>query len=264
MNQKNLSQKQIIHLFMQPTEGNPISFKLDLRQSSKLVAILCFLFFILFLGTLFFFRELETNRKLHAEVLETKLKLKLTQLSDPQNIIPTRQLGYSVSVESDESLKKQPTQEATSPESAQKESWMTLTPTIVSARLGSLSSECQVDNCSVKLELLPSGNGISQGELLMILETEVPRIGSRGVSTQQRKQFIFYPGYSTKDEFNSSELTQYERRPFKFSKTLNASVNFKVSKLLRPLALNIYLFDSRRTLIHHERKVIDLEENYAN
>jgi hypothetical protein len=92
----------------------------------------------------------------------------------------------------------------------------------------------------------------------------VPRIGSRGVSTQQRKQFIFYPGYSTKDEFNSSELTQYERRPFKFSKTLNASVNFKVSKLLRPLALNIYLFDSRRTLIHHERKVIDLEENYAN
>ena len=147
---------------------------------------------------------------------------------------------------------------------AEKQSWIQLAEPTVSARLGSLSSECQADNCSLKLELLPSGNGISQGELLIILETEVPRIGTGGYHSNQRKQFIFYPGYYSKDEFSISDVANFEKRPFKFSKTLSASVNFKVTRLLRPLALNIYLFDSRKTLIHHERKVIDLDESYAN
>ena len=264
MNKVNSTSKSVIQLFIQPVDGNPVSYKLDLKQVSKVVMLLGFAFLILFWGTLFFFRELEKNRELQEAFLETELKLQLKTLSEPSMLPPNRQLGYSVQLEPDSNLNLYNPSESSKNPSDQKESWMALTSTPISARLGSLSSECQIDNCSVKLELLPAGNGISQGELLLVLETEVPRIGSRSVTTQQRKQFIFYPGYISKDEFTNSELSQFERRPFKFAKTLSASVNFKITKLLRPLALNIYLFDYRKNLIHHERKVIELEESNAN
>lgn len=260
----NSTPKNTIQFFVQPPEGNPVSFKLDLKQASKLLVALGFAFLTLFWGTLFFFRELEKNRNLQAELLENQIKLQLNTFAPPPTSSPNRQLGYTVHLESDNASRSVSETNNTKDIQDQKESWMNLTSTPVSARLGSLSSECQFDNCSVKLELLPAGNGISQGELLIVLETEVPRIGSRAINAQQRKQFIFYPGYSSKEEFNNSEIANFEKRPFKFSKTLNASVNFKVTKLLRPLALNIYLFDTQKNLIHHERKVIELEENYAN
>lgn len=268
MEKEKPSFQNILHLFIQPTEGEPISFKLDLAEISKLIICISFVFLFLFWGTLFFFRELEINRNLQNEVLETKLQLQLKVLSEPQNTSPNRQLGYAITLTEDEGLAKDTTGTErvnnTAINTPEQGSWIPLPGAIVSARLGSLSSECQADNCAVKIELLPAGNGVSQGELLLILETEVPRIGTRGVTTLQRKQFIFYPGYASRNEFNSTDLSGFEKRPFKFSRTLNASVNFKVTKLLRPLALNVYLFDTRKTLIHHERKVIDLDESYAN
>lgn len=264
MTNKRTSHRNFVHLFIQPSEGSPLSLRLDLRKTSWLIGTLGFFVLTLFWGTLFFFRELETNRKLQAEILEAELKLKLTQPNESQTLQPIRQLGYSIKIEADSPSQKSSDIGSNIPQNTPKDSWMSLTTTTVAARLGSLSSECQTDNCSVKLELLPSKNGISQGELLIVLETEVPRIGSRTVSAQQRKQYSFYPGYFSKEEFNSSELSTYEKRPFKFSKALTASVNFKVTKLLRPLALNVYLFDSNKNLIHHERKAIDLEENYAD
>lgn len=268
MAKENPSIQNMVQLFIQPSEGEPVSLRLNLHKATQLITVLAFIMIGLFWGTLFFFRELETNRKLQAEVLDHKLKLQLKTLSEPQTINPNRQLGYTVNLNEDEELKRASPQSKSesmaSDKMSEKESWMTLMGATVSARLGSLSSECQADNCSVRLELLPAGNGVCQGELLIVLETEVPRIGTRGVSTSQRKQFIVYPGYSSKEELSHSDITNLEKRPFKFSKTLNASVNFKVTKLLRPLALNVYLFDTRKTLIHHERKVIDLDESYAN
>ncbi len=268
MSKEHSSLRNMIHLFIQPLEGEPISFKLDLNQMTKVIAGLTLFVLGLFLGTLFFFRELEINRKLQAQVLETELNLQLKSLSEPENFTPNRQLGYSVNLSEDEELKKSLSRSKTasllSNNSSEKESWINLSASPVAARLGSLSSECQADNCAVKLELLPSGNGVSQGELLIVLETEVPRIGVRGISVQQRKQFIFYPGYYSREEFSTSDISSFEKRPFKFSKTLNASLNFKVTRLLRPLAINVYLFDSQKTLIHHERKTIDLDESYAN
>lgn len=225
-------------------------------------------FLLLFWGTLFFFRELENNRKLQSEVLETQLKLQLKVMSEPEGFVPNRQLGYTVSLSEDPTSSGLNADKMLPPESRQlpvrEESWMKLTQPTVAARIGSLSSECQSDTCAVKLELLPAGSGVSQGELLIVLETEVPRIGSRGISVQQRKQYILYPGYYSRDEFNTTDISTYEKRPFKFSNTLNASLNFKVTKLLRPLAINVYLFDARKNLTHHERKTIDLNENYAN
>lgn len=259
------SSEKMVHLFIQPSEGEPISFKLDLYQARKVITILAFTTLVFFLGTLFFFREFEINRKLQAAVLEANLKLQLKTISVPEISIPKRQLGYSVNFSEDEELRKTKSMSETSEETdISKDSWVNFSHSVVSARLGSLSSECQASNCTIKLELLPSGNGVSQGELLIVLEAEVPRIGARGINLQQRKQFIFYPGYSSKEEFKNSDISTFEKRPFKFSKTLNASLNFKVSKLLRPLAINVYLFDQKKTLTHHERKTIDLDENYAN
>lgn len=268
MGKEKTSPQNVVQLFVQTSHGDPVSFKLDLSRTTKLISLISLVVLALFWGTLLFFRELETNRKLQAEVLETHLKLQLQNLSNPELSSPNRQLGYTVNLTEDEALKKSISSEdslnSNSASTGAKDFWLNLSGSTVAARLGSLSSECQTSNCVVKIELLPAGNGISQGELLIVLETEVPRIGSRGISIQQRKQFILYPGYYSREELNNSDISVLEKRPFKFSKTLNASLNFKVTKLLRPLAVNVYLFDSRKNLTHHERKPIDLDDNYAN
>lgn len=262
------SSRNLVQLFVQPQEGEPFSFKIDLHQVTQVISWTSLVFLLLLWGTLFFFRELENNRKLQAEILETRLKLQLKTLSEPESLMLNRQLGYTVQLIEDQaveniSVSRSAQSETGTPKKPQ-DSWMGLGQSPVAARIGSLSSECQADNCAVKLELVPSGSGISQGELLIVLETEVPRIGSRVISVQQRKQFILYPGYNTRDEFSNTDISSLEKRPFKFSKTLSASLNFKVTKLLRPLAINVYLFDSRKNLTHHERKTIDLGEAYAN
>ena len=47
------------------------------------------------------------------------------------------------------------------------------------------------------------------------------------------------------------------RKPFRISRALQTTAQFKIAKLLRPLAVNVYLFDRNKTLVTHERKVIE-------
>jgi hypothetical protein len=268
MEKTSASSHNFIHLFFQPSESEPVTFRVNLAQLSQIATVVFVMFLVLFWGTLLFFRQLEINRDLQAEILSTQLKLQLKTSSLTTEPTWNRQIGYKVQLSEDlgnrNSELKQNNKVLSSDSSLQNDSWLELSHSMVSARLGSFSSECQLDNCSVKLELLPAGNGLAEGELLLVLETEVPRIGSRGLTSQQRKQFIVYPGYFSKDELSLSEISGFEKRSFKFSRTLNASVNFKTTKFLRPLALNIFLFDERKTLVRHERRAIELDENYAN
>ena len=96
MNKVNSTSKSVIQLFIQPVDGNPVSYKLDLKQVSKLIMLLGFAFLILLWGTLFFFRELEKNRKLQEAFLETEFKLQLKTLSEP-SILPPNLTGRATS-----------------------------------------------------------------------------------------------------------------------------------------------------------------------
>ena len=60
--------------------------------------------------------------------------------------------------------------------------------------------------------------------------------------------------------FAQDALTELARKPFRFTRALQTTATFAIGKLLRPLAVNAYLFDANKTLIHHERKVIEREE----
>ena len=94
----------------------------------------------------------------------------------------------------------------------------------------------------------------------MILETEIPRIGSAAVGENIRKRYFFHPVKTALDSVTEEMILQAERKPFKFTKALQTSVTFAVGKLLRPLAANVYLFDARGSLVHHERKIVESEE----
>jgi len=214
-------------------------------------------------GSLLFFRELEINRKLEEQLLVFQTKEKLLALGTA----PTRPLPGPGSLISG-TPPAAPAAAAPVVETADRTTSALASPTLpapeavaaVAARLGELAVECLEEECSVRLAMVPTRTGTAQGELLMVLETEVPRIGTGNPTTQVRKRYFLYPGNQTRDELPEEALNEVQRKTFRFTRGLQTTATFTIGKLLRPLAVNVYLYDHTKTLIHHERKAIEREE----
>lgn len=127
-------------------------------------------------------------------------------------------------------------------------------------RVQEFLTDCQEGTCNVQLSLIPSQTGVAQGELLIVLEAEIPRIGTGSASSSVRKRFFTYPGNDPKDELTESQIHTLTRKPFRFAKALQTSTEFSVGEVLRPIAVNLYLYDSQGTLVQHERKPIESGE----
>ena len=112
----------------------------------------------------------------------------------------------------------------------------------------------------MRFAMVPVGAGPASGELLVVLETEIPRIGAASPTTQVRKRYYVYPGNDTHDEVSEAMLQTLTRKPFRFSRALHTTAHFKIGKLLRPLAANVYVYDRNKVLVRHERRAIESEE----
>ncbi len=223
--------------------GAPLSVRLDLKRLLSLFSLIMGLFFLSFVGSLFLFREIERSRSMQERLLELELieQLRATETtSKKQNLTAaTETPAIQTPIAAPESLER------------------TL------GRLTELSVDCLAEQCTVRSLMVPTSPGIAQGNILMVLEAEVPRIGARDPSTEIRKRFYFYPGSGYLDELTQSSLDSLEKKPFRFSKALQTNVSFKLGKLMRPLAINFYLYDQKNDLIRHERKAIELVDTDA-
>lgn len=260
------------HLFIliHGGSGVPYAMRLNVARLSLVVFSLGAAFFCTLVGTLFFFRELEMNRKLTERVLEFETKEFLANLS----IAPVKPLAEAAVPSAVAPAPKAPVAQSTldrtttaltlatptPPQTAAAAALESVTPSTVQARIGELGAECFEEDCEIRLSMVPTRTGVAQGELLVILETEIPRIGAGNPTTQIRKRFFIYPGSQTRDDLPQESLNEITRKPFRFTRGLQTTTNFTIGKLLRPLAVNVYLFDKDRTLIHHERKAIEREE----
>jgi len=261
----NLRLRPSLFVLIHAGQGIPFALRLNVRRLSGWLLTVSFTFLATVVGSLLFFRELEINRKLEEQLLVFQTKEKLLALGTA----PTRPLPGPGSLISG-TPPAAPAAAPTAPETAERTTSALASPTLpnpapevataVSARLGDLAVECLEEECSVRIAMVPTRTGTAQGELLMVLETEVPRIGTGNPTTQVRKRYFLYPGNQTRDELPEEAINEIQRKTFRFTRGLQTTATFTIGKLLRPLAVNVYLYDHTKTLIHHERKAIEREE----
>jgi hypothetical protein len=110
--------------------------------------------------------------------------------------------------------------------------------------------------------MLSRSPGVTEGQLIVVMETEILRIGTAIHETEQRKRYIVYPGFKSVDRIDQQLLNSMDGSPFKFSRALQSNAVFKFEKMLRPTAITAYLFDQEKKLIAVKRKLIeDVKEN---
>jgi hypothetical protein len=210
-------------------KGTPLAWGIQPRQLLSQVVIISASVLCLFIGTLLFFREVEVNRQLTQRLLwlETEQRRSLAREGNSEPVVDD-QLGHPSAI-------------------------------AVSARVSGVAPQCSGDSCVVDLTLVPSFSQVAEGSLLLVLETEVPRIGAGTAGAQSRKRFFIYPGMGTREELRPDDISQLARKTFRFQRILETHTRFTLGKLLRPLALNVYLFDSAGTLSFHERYPIETD-----
>lgn len=202
-------------------------------------------------GTLLFFRELEINRKLQEHVLRLESEKRLYQTYP----LPTRAPAETVPTPSVKKTAAPAVEVVAPPKEAE------TAATEVFARINELRTECSAEECSIKTGMVTTQQGTAVGTLLLVLETEVPRIGSANPNAPVRKRFFIYPGNATKDELDPNTLPQLEHKAFRFSRVLQTTTVLKMGKFFRPLAINAYVFDPDKTLLQHERRTIESEDS---
>lgn len=227
-------------------ELDALSFSVHMKSFIKYLSLFLFAFLALGIGTLLFLRELEKSRKLEDRLLQMEIK---ALLSTQGVAVATRETNVSIPLAKAETpvavIAPPKVEERTTP-----------SENFVGARVQDLSTDCVEGICSVQLSLIPSQTGVAQGELLVILEAEVPRIGTSNTASQVRKRFFFYPHNEARDEMTDAQVPSLKRKAFRFGRALQTSTEFNIGEVLRPIAVNLYLYDARGEMIHHERKAI--------
>ncbi len=230
----------------------PIALRINMQRLSNYLVISALVFAFTSMGTLLFFRELELNRRLQENVLRLETERRLYK-SRPVAFTPAVTAPVTRPTETPSpAVQSAPPLAETNAE--------TIAET-VAGRINDLRVECTEEECAVRLGLVTSKPGTAVGQLLLVLETEVPRIGAASPSAPVRRRYFVYPGETAKDDLDPNTLNSLEHKAFKFSRALQTNTVFKVGKLLRPLALNAYVFDSEKALLQHERRAIETEEN---
>jgi hypothetical protein len=249
-----LSLKDHLYILVHGGTGSPQAFQMSLQRVSTILVMGTGAFTACVLGTLLFFRELELNRKLQDQLLDAETREKLGQVLAANHPAPGTAASAAVP--------------ATAPAPAREAAATTVGTDDEGAASGSSSAgrvndlqvDCTKGKCAVRLSLMTDGSGTADGQLLIILESEIPRIGTGATSgAPLRKRYFIYPGDITRDELDQSSLSQLDSKSFHFARALQTSVTFQVGKLLRPLAVNAYIYDKDHALVQHERKVIESE-----
>ena len=227
--------------------SSPYAARISITRLSTYLVGTAVVVAVMAMGTLLFFRELETNRKLQERLWRLEAEKRLYQ-SYP---LPERLLAAAPTA---------PATAAPVDKTAAADKAKADAAGEVVARINDLRAECAEDNCSIRLGMVTAQPGTAVGQLLLVLETEVPRIGGSNPTAPVRKRFFLYPGNNARDELDPNALATLDQKPFRFNRTLQTNTVFKMGKLLRPLAVNAYIFDAQKAIIQHERKVIESEE----
>ena len=208
--------------------------------------------FILFAGTLLFFRELEINRKL----LERLLVLETTGMLAARRAPASEPVQPAPALVAPKVIHLPPTEAVTAPETT----GASVPLASSRPRLRDVAVECGPARCNARVTILADnrqgGLAGAEGSLVAALELEVPRTEA-GSGHGARKTFIVYPGMQAESGFTAESAQGIEGKPFRVARALVTQLAFDVPEVLRPVALQVYVFDQDRILVQHKRRTIE-------
>lgn len=229
-------------------DGNPLRIiRIEKRNLLRLFYSIGLFVIMLFLGTLMFFREIEINRKLEEKLLMLESKQKLHEMIN--------KLEASIPIQERELANNVTETKAVVNHLVSTESISKITE-FVGTKIVNFSTECIETSCTVKLSMIPISQGTTKGSLLIILETHLPTSESIAAA----KRYFIYPEQADRDDISQKDLLQLKRKEYQFSRILNVSTQFNIGKLLKPIAINVYLFDMEGNNTLHERKLLESGE----
>ena len=220
------------------------------REIARLASIAIGTLGVGMLGTLFFFRELEANRHLRESMLKYQLQAELYDGGVSSRAVAAK--GAPETVVASNTDKNS---------GGQAVPQLTIAPHAnPQFRLVDFDAEPTKDGWELLLTLAPTAGAVAEGEALVVLETDVPRIGLSTPGTEGRKRFALYPGNALMEKIDENMVSKAEKKKFKFSRALQIRAPFRLGRLYRPLAAHFYFFNSAGQLVSQEKKTIEVEE----
>lgn len=252
-----LPRKPFVTMVVHTGSGEPLALRVSVRHFQRFATAAMVLVLVATAGSLLFFAEADRNRKLTGRLLQLELDAKMRVPGRPAAPAPATVPDASGGTEraamaatSSEAIPRAP---ARSAEPNTEEA----SGTPAQVRIGELGTECNEGTCRIRMSLNNTRTGSVSGNLLLVLEAAVPRIGSSSPESSVRRKYFVYPGGQSFDEWTSTSVAEHAPRGFQFNRSLQTTADFAVGKLLRPLALNVYLLDDAKNLVRHERRSME-------
>ncbi len=240
-----------LYLIVQRGQGQPMAWRVRPREIVRLGTMVAGFLAIGVLGTLFFFKELETNRKLRDSVLAFQLQAELQDGTSSRRAVAAK---GATEVKADGNSEKNNDKSLRAPN-------LTVAQHVnAQFRLVDFDSESTKEGWELRLTLAPTAGAVAEGYALVVLETDVPRIGLATPGAEGRKRFVLYPGNQLLEHLDENTIQKSEKMRFKFSRAFQVRAPFKLGRLYRPLAAHIYFFNAQQVLVGQERKTIEVEE----
>ncbi|MCB0404684.1 MAG: hypothetical protein KDD51_07835 [Bdellovibrionales bacterium] len=236
--------RDYLHVLMHTGVGAPYALEISVRKVYALVSLIALVFASLFLGTLLFFRELESSRQLSQSLMELQIEKKLTQ-------------NFSIQSVSGPKAEAQP-------EIAPAKIVEPKPIAVAHGRISGLNVECSKDACDVVLGMVPSRAGSAEGKLYVVLHNDVKRIGAATHTSGTLSQYIVYPGFETTDVLDITSVSKSGGKTFKFSKALQSNIRFELNPSLTPVAVEAFVFDVNGKLVSQERKALETPKSENN
>ncbi|MEZ4749813.1 MAG: hypothetical protein R3B54_04065 [Bdellovibrionota bacterium] len=236
--------RDYLHVLMHTGVGAPYALEISVRKVYALTSLIALVFVSLFLGTLLFFRELESSRQLSQALMELQIEKKLTQNFSIQSVPATKD---AVKAEAIPVKAVEPKPIA-----------------VAHGRISGLNVECTKDACDVALGMVPSRAGSAEGKLYVVLHNDVKRIGAATHTSGTLTQYIIYPGFEATDSLDITAVSKNGGKTFKFSKALQSNVRFELNPSLTPIAVEAFVFDVNGKLVSQERKAIEAPKSENN
>ncbi len=257
---KLLTTRKFLQVLVYNGHGAPYALRLDVPRILSFLSLFIALLGLLFLGTLMFFREYEISRLFQERILALEVSGKHKLANEVATVVPPPAAASSGPAPA--SIPVVPPVGVVASAPAPAAPAMTTEPAPVGlpafspvrARLTDLGMECKDKQCAVTVSMVPSRPGSAQGKLLLVLETQVKRIGTATHTDQTIKRFIVYPGFEELDAVSPATLANFDGKPFKFSSALQSSVTFFVGQSLMPVGLDAYVYDTNGQLVTHRRR----------
>ena len=218
-----------------PENGSPLNFQVSLRRAWRIFFLFSLWMIVSPLILAFGLHEADENHALAEKLafVQAQLDLQAQLWVAPSKVVPAT--TSSASLASDF--------------------------VGAAAHISNVYARCQGMECDVRFTLLAQSGVDGVGSMSVVLESEVPRVGSSDPLATPKKKYTVYPGNKSYEAMSDADVAGLAVKPFHFAHTLPVTVTFSHPLVQHPIAAHIYLFDANHRIQAHQQTVPEKAED---